>query len=62
MFIAYIIVPALLLYEVSDEAGAFAAIRLGIEAITPNDLLHVMEFRFCNPISIRTDIVAPRPR
>ena len=36
------IVPALLLYEVSKEAGAFHAIRRGIESYTPNELLHVL--------------------
>lgn len=32
LFILYVIVPALLLYEVSKEAGAFHAIRRGIES------------------------------
>lgn len=49
LFIAYIIAPALLLYEISDEAGAFGAIRRGIEAITPNDLLHVLAFGWVFP-------------
>ena len=49
LFIAYVIAPALLLYQVSDEAGAFAAIRRGIEAITPNDLLHVLAFAWAFP-------------
>lgn len=49
LFIAYVIAPALLLYEVSDEAGAFGAIRRGIEAITPNDLLHVLAFGWVFP-------------
>jgi lactate permease len=49
LFIAYVIAPALLLYEVSDEAGAFGAIRRGIEAITPNDLLHVLAFGWALP-------------
>ena len=42
LFILYVIVPALLLYEVSKEAGAFHAIRRGIESYTPNELLHVL--------------------
>lgn len=49
LFIAYVIAPALLLYQVSDEAGAFGAIRRGIEAITPNDLLHVLAFAWAFP-------------
>ena len=42
LFILYVIVPALLLFEVSKEAGAFQAIRRGIESYTPNELLHVL--------------------
>lgn len=49
LFIAYVIAPALLLYEISDEAGAFGAIRRGIEAITPNVLLHVLAFGWVFP-------------
>jgi lactate permease len=49
LLIAYIIAPALLLYEVSDEAGVFGTIRHGIEAITPNDLLHVLAFGWVLP-------------
>lgn len=49
LFIAYVIVPALLLYEVSDEAGAFRAIRRGIEAITPNALFHIIAFGWVFP-------------
>lgn len=44
VFILYVIAPALLLYQVSREAGAFQALRRGIEAYTPNDLLHVLAF------------------
>lgn len=44
IFILYVIMPALLLYQVSKEAGAFGALREGIEAYTPNDLLHVLAF------------------
>ena len=42
--ILYVVVPALLLYEVAKEAGTFDVIRRGIEAYTPNDLLHVLGF------------------
>ncbi len=49
LFIAYVIAPALLLYEISDEAGAFGAIRRGIEAITPNVLLHILAFGWVFP-------------
>lgn len=44
IFIAYVIVPALLLYQITDEAGAFKAIRRGIESFTPNNLLHILAF------------------
>jgi lactate permease len=44
LFIAYVIVPALLLYQISDEAGAFVAIRRGIERFSPNSVLHVLAF------------------
>lgn len=49
LLIAYVIVPALLLYEISDEAGAFRAIRRGIEALTPNTLLHILAFGWVFP-------------
>lgn len=42
MFILYVIVPALLLYEVSRSAGSFQAIRRGIESYTQNELIHVL--------------------
>lgn len=44
IFILYVIWPALLLYQVSKEAGAFERIRQGIESYTPNNLLHVLAF------------------
>jgi lactate permease len=44
LFIIYVIVPALLLYQVSREAGAFDAIQKGIESYTPNDLIHILGF------------------
>lgn len=44
LFILYVIVPALLLYQVSKEAGAFKTLRHAIESYTPNDLLHVLAF------------------
>lgn len=49
LFIAYVILPALILYEICDEAGAFDTIRRGIEAITPNTLLHVLAFGWVFP-------------
>ena len=42
--ILYVVLPALLLYQVAKEAGTFDVIRRGIEAYTPNDLLHVLAF------------------
>ncbi|MGD9617926.1 MAG: L-lactate permease [Alphaproteobacteria bacterium] len=54
LFIAYVIAPALLLYEISDEAGAFGAIRRGIEAITPNDLLHILAFGWVFPFFLQS--------
>jgi lactate permease len=44
LFIIYVIVPALLLYQVSKRAGAFESLRHGIESVTPNNLLHVLGF------------------
>jgi lactate permease len=44
LFIIYVIVPALLLYQISDRAGAFDSLRQEIESYTPNDLLHVLGF------------------
>ncbi|HHX64867.1 MAG TPA: L-lactate permease [Chloroflexi bacterium] len=44
LFIIYVIVPALLLYYVSDKARAFDTLRQEIEIYTPNDLLHVLGF------------------
>jgi lactate permease len=44
LFIIYVIVPALLLYQISKEAGAFETLRWGIESYTPNNLLHVLGF------------------
>lgn len=44
IFIIYVIVPALLLYQISKEAGAFETLRRGIESYTPNDLLHILAF------------------
>jgi lactate permease len=54
LFIAYVIAPALLLYQISDEAGAFGAIRKGIEAITPNDLLHILAFGWVFPFFLQS--------
>ncbi|HSJ53224.1 MAG TPA: L-lactate permease [Anaerolineae bacterium] len=44
VFILYVIVPALLLYQVSRQAGAFDRLRRGIERYTPNNLLHILAF------------------
>ncbi|MDD5703300.1 MAG: L-lactate permease [Dehalococcoidales bacterium] len=44
IFILYVIIPALLLYQISKKAGAFESLRIGIEAYTPNNLLHVLGF------------------
>jgi lactate permease len=44
LFIIYVVVPALLLYQVSKRAGAFESIRHGIESVSPNNLLHVLGF------------------
>jgi lactate permease len=44
LFIIYVVVPALLLYQISKRAGAFESLRHGIESVTPNNLLHVLGF------------------
>jgi lactate permease len=44
IFILYVIWPALLLYLVTKEAGAFDAIRQGIQDITESRLLLVLAF------------------
>jgi lactate permease len=44
VFVVYVIVPALFLYQVTRESGAFERLRTGIEAYTPNNLLHVLAF------------------
>lgn len=44
IFILYVIVPALLLYQIFVEAGAFRSLRIGIEQYTPNNLLHILAF------------------
>lgn len=49
LFIAYVIVPALLLYEICDEAGAFRTIRRGIQILTPNKLLQILAFGWVFP-------------
>jgi lactate permease len=43
-FIIYVIVPALLLYQISIAAGAFDTLRNGIESFTPNNLIHILGF------------------
>jgi lactate permease len=44
IFILYVVWPALLLYRVTDAAGAFQALRRGIEQFTSNDLFLVLAF------------------
>jgi lactate permease len=44
VFILYVIWPALLLYQVTDRAGAFVAIREGIERFSRNELFLVIAF------------------
>jgi lactate permease len=44
LFILYVVVPALLLYQVSKEAGTFDVLRRALQDYTPNDLLHVLAF------------------
>jgi len=42
--ILVVVWPAILIYEVTYEAGAFGPFRKGIEKVTPNRLLQVMAF------------------
>jgi len=44
VFILYVIWPALLLYRVADQAGAFVALREGIERFSDNELFLVLAF------------------
>lgn len=44
VFILYVIWPALLLYRVVDRAGAFVALREGIERFSNNELFLVLAF------------------
>jgi lactate permease len=44
IFILYVIWPALLLYRVADRAGAFVALREGIERFSNNELFLVLAF------------------
>lgn len=44
IFILYVIWPALLLYEVTDKAGAFDVFRSGVERFTRSRLLLVLAF------------------
>jgi lactate permease len=44
VFILYVIWPALLLYRVADRAGAFVALREGIERFSDNELFLVLAF------------------
>lgn len=44
VFILYVIWPALLLYKVADQAGAFEALRVGISRFSKSDLFLVLAF------------------
>lgn len=44
IFILYVIWPALLLYRIADRAGAFVALREGIERFSDNELFLVLAF------------------
>lgn len=44
IFILYVIWPALLLYRITDRAGAFAALRRGIRQFSRNELFLVLAF------------------
>jgi lactate permease len=42
IFILYVVWPALLLYRLSDQAGAFVAMRVGFERFSNNELFLIM--------------------
>ena len=44
IFILYVVWPALLLYRITDRAGAFEALRVGIEKFSNNQLFLVLSF------------------
>jgi lactate permease len=44
IFILYVVWPALLLYRITDAAGAFQALRKGIQQFTSNSLFLVLAF------------------
>jgi lactate permease len=44
IFILYVVWPALLLYRVTERAGAFQALRVGIEKFSNNELFLVLGF------------------
>jgi lactate permease len=44
LFILYVIWPSLILYEVANEAGAFASIQQGVRRLLPDRLLVVLAF------------------
>lgn len=44
VFILYVVWPALLLYRVTDRAGAFEALRQGIQKFSSNELFLVLAF------------------
>ncbi|MEX2573890.1 MAG: L-lactate permease, partial [Balneolaceae bacterium] len=44
IFILYVVWPALLLYQITERAGAFDALRKGIEKFSSNELFLVLAF------------------
>ncbi|MEX2397884.1 MAG: L-lactate permease [Balneolales bacterium] len=44
IFILYVVWPALLLYQITERAGAFDALRKGIERFSSNELFLVLAF------------------
>lgn len=44
IFILYVVWPALLLYRITDRAGAFEALRVGIQRFSSNELFLVLSF------------------
>jgi len=44
IFILYVVWPAILLYQISDKAGAFSSLRKGIRRFSQNQLFLVLAF------------------
>lgn len=53
LFVLYLIWPALLIFSVGDEAGAFRAIRKGMERYVPSRLLAIFAFGWVFPSFIQ---------